>query len=108
VTPEGRAARDRIAAYLRARHANAGPVITHLWPRGPKSEPVDLLATDLQLVLAALDRYEAIAEFAGRHGPVPDRVEVTYSRAVRTPRGLDPPDGSGWDLPRDEPEDEGD
>jgi hypothetical protein len=86
VTPETRAARDRIAAVL------------DYWDKDPLSElfgsghAAVRFKGDLHLVLAALDRYEAIeesvletarqvAEHATRFGPVPERVEVSYIAA---------------------------
>lgn len=78
MTPELRAARDRLERLLTAGSGRA--VI---------DEAID---ADLRTVLAALDRHDAIeqsvldtarqvAEVGARFGPVPERVEVTYTVA---------------------------
>lgn len=76
MTPEVRAARDRLERLLTA--GSGRPVI---------DEAID---ADLRTVLAALDRHDAIeqsvldtarqvAEIGARFGPVPERVEVTWT-----------------------------
>jgi hypothetical protein len=81
LTPETCAARDRLRGLLGANKDTGWPVI---------DEHVD---ADLRLVLADLDRYEAIeesvretarqvAEHAEQFGPVPERVEITYEQPI--------------------------
>lgn len=78
MTPELRAARDRLERLLTA--GSGQPVID------------DAVDADLRTVLAALGRYDAIeqsvldtarqvAEVGARFGPVPERVEATYTVA---------------------------
>jgi hypothetical protein len=113
VTPEERAARDRLAAFLThpglRREVEPGDPADVIAVITGRLDMPRLYKSDLRLLLATLDRYDAIeeparetaryiAEFAERHGPVSERVEVTYRRA---PRDLDPPDGSVWGLPSD-------
>jgi hypothetical protein len=110
VTPDERAARDRLARYAGPDAppfpaVNPPPGITHLTVAEANRMVAqiaagirDTLAPDLHLVLAALDRYETVeesvlqsarqvADAAGLFGPIPDRVEITYQVASRECEG---------------------
>jgi hypothetical protein len=110
VTPETRAARDRIALLLDPDTARFPTIGFRPGSRNPTCEEVytlivqhdelirSMIAPDLAVVLAALDRYEQIeesvletarqvAEHAARFGPVPERVEVTYQVTARECEG---------------------
>ncbi len=96
MTPDEHAARDRLAAFLAhpglRREVEPGDPADVIAVITGRLDMPRLYKSDLRLLLAALDRHDAIeesaletarhiAEFAERHGPVPDRVEVTYSAA---------------------------
>lgn len=107
MTPEERAARDRLAAFLShpglRRDVEPGDPADVIAVITGRLDMPRLYKSDLRLLLATLDRYDAVeesvfetarqvAEFAERHGPVPDRVEVTYSAApVRRGEGAPNP-----------------
>lgn len=126
MTPETRAARDRIVLLLDPDTARFPTVEFRPGSRNPTCEEVyalivrhdelirSMIAPDLAVVVAALDRYEAIedADRRAAQGVASEwaagRTRREYDPAVRVPRDLDPSDGSVWDLPRDEPDGEGD
>lgn len=105
MTPEARAARDRLARYAGPDWHFAGPDFPEI-PGGYTGADInqvveqceqgvhDTLAPDIRTVLAALDQHEAhleavrqdIRQVAAEAGfsPVPDRVQITYGMPPKT------------------------